>query len=63
MPKKNRNAPSLGKVLEIAKDHLRQYRRYECEMCKIGKGLEISSAYTPEMLAVMIEDLLLRMGK
>lgn len=35
-------------ALELAQDHLNQYRRYSEEMRKIGRGLYLSSPYSAD---------------
>lgn len=36
------------RTLETARDHIKQYREYSEEMRKIGRGLNVSSPFTPE---------------
>ena len=45
-------------VLQIAADHLKQYRRYSDEMRHIGRGITISSAYQPDTLDTLIREAL-----
>lgn len=45
----------LRAVLQIAADHLNQYRAYAEEMRHIGRGPSISSPYQPETLASIID--------
>lgn len=48
----------LREVLTIARDHIEQYRAYDAEMAKIGRGLMILSPYQPESLAVYMREAL-----
>jgi hypothetical protein len=42
-------------ALRAAQDHLRQYAQYSEAMRGIGRGLHVSSPYTPEFLDLAIQ--------
>jgi hypothetical protein len=48
----------VKEALNIALDHLRQYRRYSEEMRKIGRGFDPSSPYSQESVEVVIRSAL-----